>query len=66
MYTLILKIRMNSDECVDDRDEIYRALRTLIAYTHMDIKGGDLRTLMNRALELEGPTTDEGYEIMED
>lgn len=66
MATLILKIRMNSDECIDDKDEIYKALRVLAAHTHVDMGDDELRALMDEALELKGHMVGGAYDIEED
>lgn len=66
MSTLILKIRMDSHYCIGDKDEIYRALRALVAYTDVDIEDDELRTLMDEALELKDSMVGGAYEIEED
>ncbi len=66
MPTLILKIRMNSDEVVEAKGEIYRALRVLVGYSHVDIKGHEFLALMDEALELRGSMVGGSYDIVED
>ena len=66
MFTLVLKIRMNSDECVEDKGEIGRALRVLVGYTHVDISDDELEALMKQALSSCSLPQDVDYEIVED
>lgn len=67
MTTLILKIRMNSDWCIDDKEEILKALQVLTGYTHQaDISNRELIDLMNSALQFDEWPIGEAYEIVED
>lgn len=65
MFTLVLKIRMNSDEVVDDKEEIYGALQTLVLNTDAHITDDEMVAMMKRALKLSPPWVDSAYEIVE-
>ena len=66
MSTLILKIRMNSDECVDDKDEIYKAMQALVAHVHIDIENSALIALMAQAVQSNALPVGADYEVVED